>query len=155
MTPGEICGYIRRQMFLASLSQNNYSRELLLRQEMRVAGLMDPRPICLDAYTNLSEASDILMKRDDSVRFDPFIVLLENKYYGISSVRRVLDSVNYYFNLDLKACQEAQERLMVKREGNTENLLHAHKVVHPSQRAGRRLRQRIRNQRVDFGGGPL
>ncbi|HMW61622.1 MAG TPA: hypothetical protein PKA91_18330, partial [Leptospiraceae bacterium] len=54
---GDVSGYIRRQMFFAKLSQTRFSRELLLRQDVRAHSIMERRVICLDARTYLSEAS--------------------------------------------------------------------------------------------------
>ena len=109
---GRITGYIRRQMFFAALSQNQFTRDLLLKPGMTVAGIMDPRVVCLDAFTRLPEASEALMRRDEEVRFDPFVVTHEGEFYGISSVRRVLDALNFYFKQDLLACDDAQRSVM-------------------------------------------
>lgn len=109
---GRITGYIRRQMFFAALSQNQFMRDLLLKPDMTVAGIMDPRVVCLDSHTRLPEASEVLMQREDEVRFDPFVVTHEGEFYGISSVRRVLDALNFYFKQDLIACDEAQRSVM-------------------------------------------
>lgn len=109
---GRITGYIRRQMFFAALSQNQFMRDLLLKPDMTVAGIMDPRVICLDSHTRLPEASETLMSREDEVRFDPFVITHEGEFYGISSVRRVLDALNFYFKQDLIACDEAQRSVM-------------------------------------------
>ncbi len=51
-------------MFFALLSQTRFSRELLLRQEMTVSSIMDPRLVVLDAQMTLSEASALLMERE-------------------------------------------------------------------------------------------
>lgn len=109
---GRIIGYIRRQMFFAALSQNQFMRDLLLKPDMTVAGIMDPRVICLDSHTRLPEASEFLMNREDEVRFDPFVIIHEGEFYGVSSVRRVLDALNFYFKQDLIACDEAQRSVM-------------------------------------------
>ncbi|MCR9142792.1 MAG: SpoIIE family protein phosphatase [bacterium] len=109
---GRITGYVRRQMFFAALSQNQFMRDLLLKPDMTVAGIMDPRVVCLDSHTRLPEASEVLMNREDEVRFDPFVITHEGEFYGISSVRRVLDALNFYFKQDLIACDCAQRSVM-------------------------------------------
>ena len=109
---GKICGYLKRQTFLASLSQGRFSRELLLRPDVRVESIMDTRVVTLDSYTTLSEASNQLMRREESIRFDHFVITHEGRYYGISNVRRVLDGLNFYVRLDMDACNTAQATLI-------------------------------------------
>lgn len=103
-----VTGYIRRQMFYAALSQNQFTRDVLLKADVTVASLMDPRVLMIDAFTRLPQASDMLMAREEAIRFDPFVITLDGEYYGISTVRRVLDALNYYFHQDLEACNQAQ-----------------------------------------------
>lgn len=110
---GHICGYILRQMFLAALSKNRFARELILRPDVTVASIMDRRVVALDAFTTLPDASKILMRRDEDIRFDPFVISLDGAYYGISNVRRVLDGLNFYMQMDMDACNEAQETLVL------------------------------------------
>ncbi|MEQ9365103.1 MAG: SpoIIE family protein phosphatase [Leptospirales bacterium] len=130
---GRITGYIRRQMFFAALSQNQFMRDLLLKPDMRVAGIMDPRVVCLDSHTRLPEASEVLMQREDQVRFDPFVITHEGEFYGISSVRRVLDALNFYFKQDLIACDEAQRSVMRTGEfgASADSVLRAASKVEP------------------------
>ena len=109
---GKIHGYLQRQMFLAMLSRSKYSSELLLRPEVSVSTIMDPRVVLLEGTTPLAEAAEILMRRDDDIRFDPFVVTVDGEVYGVSSVRRVLDGLNQYLQADLNACLAAQRRLM-------------------------------------------
>ncbi len=109
---GRITGYLRKQMFFAALSQNQFTRDLLLKPNTPVSGVMETRVVTLDSHTRLSDASRILMGRDEEIRFDPFVVLHEGEFYGVSSVRRVLDALNYYFSQDLEACNDAQEQVL-------------------------------------------
>ncbi len=127
----EFVGYVRRESFLAALGRGQYARELLLRPERRIDELMDERIVCLDAHCTLSEASRELMARPEEIRFDPFVVLLEDRFHGISSVRRVLDGLNHYFNLDMDACKQAQDRLMEVPERAVENTLNWARLVQP------------------------
>ncbi|MCB1321233.1 MAG: SpoIIE family protein phosphatase, partial [Leptospiraceae bacterium] len=115
-----IVGYIRRQSLLAALSASTFARELLLRPDRTILELMDRRAVILDAHTRLSDATNILMQRTDDIRFDPFIVSLDGKYFGISTVRRVLDNLNRYFQLDLDHCRDAQMHLMDARMDRVE-----------------------------------
>ncbi len=128
---GRIVGYLRRSMFLASLSQTHYSRELLMRPERTIAELMDPRVVIVDAFQSLSEASRLLMEREESIRFDPFVVSLEGEFFGLSTVKRVMDSMNYYFQRDLTACREAQDVMMTPRNPGVENVIHHASFVEP------------------------
>ncbi|MBX7057739.1 MAG: SpoIIE family protein phosphatase [Leptospirales bacterium] len=109
---GKIVGYLRRQMFFASLSQNEFTRDLLLRAEISVSSLMDPRVAVIDAYARLSDASEVLMRRDEELRFDPFVVVLDGHVIGISSVRRLLEGLNRYFRMDMEACARAQQAML-------------------------------------------
>ncbi len=109
---GKVTGYIRRESFMAALSQNRFSRELILRPEIQINSVMEKRVVVLDAFTTLPEASRLLMSRDDSIRFDPFVVTLEGEYFGFSTVRRVLDGLNFYMRQDVDACTEAQETML-------------------------------------------
>lgn len=113
----KIVGYVQRQMFLAALSQNRFSRELLLRKDVTVDSIMERQVVSLDAYTTLPEASKILMQREENIRFDPFVITLEGHYYGISDVRKVLDGINFYLNLDMNSSNEAQEAVI--HDGNS------------------------------------
>lgn len=128
---GRIVGYLRRSMFLAALSQSHYSRELYMRPERTVAELMDPRVVTVDASLSLSEASRLLMDREESIRFDPFVVSLDGEYFGVSTVRRVMDSMNHYFQRDLNACREAQDTMMTPRDRGVENRLAFASYVEP------------------------
>lgn len=101
-------GYLTRNSFMAHLGQSQYAMDLYLRKDVTVDVIMDQRVVSLDAYTMLPDASMELMKREDSIRFDPFVVTLEGAYYGISTVRHVLDGLNFYMRLDMDACNDAQ-----------------------------------------------
>lgn len=128
---GSIVGYLRRAMFLAALSQSHYSRELLMRPERTVSELMDPRVITVDAFMSLSEASRLLMDREESIRFDPFVVSLEGDFLGLSTVKRVMDSMNHYVQRDLNACREAQDSMMMPLDTGVENKIHYSLFVEP------------------------
>ncbi|MCB1164598.1 MAG: SpoIIE family protein phosphatase [Leptospiraceae bacterium] len=107
-----IVGYTLRNQFLAILSKNHYSRELMLRPDVKLQSMMRPDPVILDAYATLSEASTVLMNRPEESRFDPFVVTLEGKFYGISTVDLILKGMNSFLRRDNEACLEAQFSLL-------------------------------------------
>ncbi|MCB1169662.1 MAG: SpoIIE family protein phosphatase [Leptospiraceae bacterium] len=109
---GQICGYTLRNQFLAILSKNHYSRELMLRPDVKLRSMMRTNPVILDAFATLSEASTALMNRPEDSRFDPFVVTLDGKFYGISTVDLVLRGMNSFLRRDNEACLEAQNALL-------------------------------------------
>lgn len=119
----EICGYVMQNQFLAHLSKSPFARELILRPDVKIHRTMRNDPVILDAHTTLSEASAVLMQRDEETRFDPFVVTWEDRFYGIGTVDRVLRGVNYFVNKDFEAVLEAQHRLMQLPETSVENTL--------------------------------
>ena len=114
---GRITGYTLRNQFLAILSKNHYSRELMLRPDVKTSSLMRPEPVILDAHSTLSEASQALMARPEESRFDPFVVTLDDEFYGISTVDLVLRGMNSFLRRDNEACLEAQHALLEWNEG--------------------------------------
>jgi len=126
----KIVGYLQRQMFLANLSQNRFSRDLLLRPEVHVSTVMDKRVIVLDAYTNLSEASEFLMSREESIRFDPFVISHKGFFYGYSTVKRVIDGLNFYMRLDLQACESSQTKMNDAANSTCSSLLNYNYQIH-------------------------
>ncbi|MFN3245816.1 MAG: hypothetical protein ACK42K_03880, partial [Leptonema sp. (in: bacteria)] len=83
---GWIVGYFTRKSFLSIISENSYNRELLFRKDVVIKDYFNENVVCLNAYSTLSEASDILMERPEQYRFDPFVVTLDRKFFGISTV---------------------------------------------------------------------
>ena len=108
---GRISGYAKKKELHAILSQSQYSRDLMLRPEMKIEAVMEKRIICIPDYYNLSEASRILMDRDEEIRFDPFVILSEESILGISNVKSVMDNLNQYMKQDLKSIAATQNRL--------------------------------------------
>ena len=109
---GNISGYTLRNQFLAILSKNHYSRELMLRPDVKLKSMMRTGPVILDAHATLSEASSALMARPEESRFDPFVVTLDDRFYGISTVDLVLRGMNSFLRRDNEACLEAQHALL-------------------------------------------
>lgn len=135
---GWITGYLTRQTFLASLSESQFSRDLLFRKEARLNNLINRDIVCLNAHTNLSEASEILMRRPDRMRFDPFVVTLDRHFFGISTVDRVIRGINYFLTREMEAVRDAQVRILeapcIPPEIEHELRHHAH--VQPFQGPG-------------------
>lgn len=114
---GQISGYTLRNQFLAILSKNHYSRELMLRPDVKLKSMMRTGPVILDAHATLSEASSALMARPEESRFDPFVVTMEDRFYGISTVDLVLRGMNSFLRRDNEACLEAQHALLQWQPG--------------------------------------
>ena len=123
---GWISGYFTRKSFLSIISENSYNRELLFRKDVVIKDYFNENVVCLNAYSTLSEASDILMERPEQYRFDPFVVTLDRKFFGISTVDRVLKGINIFLKRDFDALEEAQYSLgnfFVEYEKNIKNPL--------------------------------
>jgi hypothetical protein len=114
----EIIGYTMRQKILAALSKGPFSKELLLRPEVTVQSVYDKRVLCIDAYTNLSETSYLLMQRDEDIRFDPFIITMDGYFYGICSIQKIIDGLNRFLEKDMSFCEVSQLKLMLETNKN-------------------------------------
>lgn len=111
-----ILGYIKKDKFKARLGQNHFARDIFLKDGVTASVFMDDKVIVLDSYQNLSEASKVLMERDADHLYDPFVITHEGKYLGISSVKKVMDGINYYQKKDFEASQEAQLSIMAAHD---------------------------------------
>ncbi|MBL8021947.1 MAG: SpoIIE family protein phosphatase [Leptospirales bacterium] len=131
MSEKEIIGYLRKQMFFAQLSETRFSRELLLRTDVTAASMMDPRVTVLDSRMNLSEASEILMSREERIRFDPFVITHEGALLGTSTVQRVLEGLNHFLKQDFQSCDLTQRKLMVPMVRGVEHTVDYHQIVQP------------------------
>lgn len=107
-----IVGYFTRKSFFSLLSEQNYNRELLFRKDVKIKNYLNPNIICLNAYTTLSDASEILINRQAEILFDPFVVTLNRKLYGICTVDRILKGMNIFFKRDLESVKETQINLI-------------------------------------------
>lgn len=112
----EIVGYIKKDKFKARLGQNHFARDIFLKDGVTASVFMDNNVVVLDSYQNLSEASQVLMQRDADHLYDPFVITHEGKYLGISSVKKVMDGINYYQKKDFEASQEAQLSIMASHD---------------------------------------
>lgn len=131
MSGKRLAGYIRRQMFFAQLSQTKFSRELLLREDVAIATLMDPRVAALEAEMTLTEASATLMARPEEVRFDPFVIVHEGSVIGTATVQKVIEGLNRYLHLDFQACALSQKRIMEPLHRFVENPMKHSALVEP------------------------
>lgn len=109
---GILTGYIKKKELFAMLSQSKYSRELMMRPEMKVVTIMEKRIIAIDAHAYLSETSRILMDRSEEIRFDAFVIIYHAEIFGIANVRDVMDGLNYYMAKDLEGVASIQNKLM-------------------------------------------
>lgn len=126
-----LAGYVRRQMFFAKLSETKFSRELLLREDVNVASILDARVAALDAEMTLTEASTALMARDEAVRFDPFVIVHEGRVLGTATVQKVIEGLNRYLHLDFQACDLSQKRVMEPMNRFVENPMSRFILVEP------------------------
>ena len=89
----------------------------MLRPDVKLKSMMRTGPVILDAHATLSEASSALMARPEESRFDPFVVTMEDRFYGISTVDLVLRGMNSFLRRDNEACLEAQHALLQWQPG--------------------------------------
>ncbi len=121
---GWIVGYFTRKGFLSLVSEGNYNRELLLGRNTYAKDFLNKNIVCLNAFTTLNEASEIIMNRPYEILFDPFVVTLERKFYGIATVDRVLKGINAFLKKDLDSVKRSQFFLnQFFSETNVENNL--------------------------------
>ncbi len=109
---GWITGYFTRKSFLSLISANNYNRELLFRKDVTIKSFYNSNVICANAYNTLTEISEILINREESIRFDPFVITLDRKFFGISTVDKVLKGINTFLNRDFEAIKNSQDLLV-------------------------------------------
>lgn len=91
-----IVGYFTRKSFLSLISENSYNRELLFRKDVKIKNFINKNIICLNAYTTLSNASEIIMNRSIEILFDPIVVTLNRNFYGICTVDRIIKGINLF-----------------------------------------------------------
>lgn len=112
----DIIGYIKKDKFKAKLGQNHFARDIFLKDGVSAKIFTDTDVVVLDSYQNLSEASHILMARDIDHLYDPFVITHEGKYFGVGTVKKVMDGINYYQKKDFQASQEAQQSIMASED---------------------------------------
>lgn len=105
---GALIGYAKAEKFRALLGQNPYTRNLFLRKENKIDSICETDPVILDARTTLPEAARILMGRGLDQLYDAFIVTYHGEYFGISTVKAVMDGITFYEKKDMIAMRDAQ-----------------------------------------------
>jgi len=108
---GEYVGYVKQEKFRALLGQNQYSRNIFLRAENTVVDVLDSDLVIVDARTPLPEVSRKLMSRSREQLYDPFVITYHNEYYGVATVKSVMDGITYYEQKDIAAAREAQQAM--------------------------------------------
>ena len=78
---------------------------------------------------NLSEASEVLMRRDEELRFDPFVVTWCGDFFGTSTVQRVIEGLNRFLIMDSQACDRMQKRIMEPMNRQMEVAAEYHTII--------------------------
>lgn len=108
---GNFIGYVKAEKFRALLGQNQYSRNIFLREENRVTEVLDYGLVCVDARTPLPEVSRRLMARAREQLYDPFVITYHGEYLGVATVKAVMDGIAFYEQKDIAAAREAQQSM--------------------------------------------
>ncbi len=115
---GEFAGYVKGEKFRAILGQNQYSRNIFLREENTVEEILETGLVSVDARTTLPEVSRRLMARPSHQLYDPFIITYHGEYYGVATVKAVMDGIAFYEQKDIAAAREAQQAMNAPRKNN-------------------------------------
>lgn len=115
---GRFIGYVKREKFRAMLGQNQYSRDIFLRSENTVIDVIDTGLISVDARMTLPEVSRLLMSRPRDQLYDPFIITYHDEYYGVATVKAVMDGIAFYEQKDIAAAREAQQAMNSPKKNN-------------------------------------
>ncbi|MFN3604673.1 MAG: SpoIIE family protein phosphatase [Leptonema sp. (in: bacteria)] len=107
-----IVGYFTRKSFLSLISEQNYNRELLFRKDVKIKNYFNQEIVCLNAFTTLSKASEILTSRKPEILYDPFVVTLNRKFFGIATLDRIIKGMNTFIKRDLETVKESQLNVM-------------------------------------------
>lgn len=115
---GEFVGYVKGEKFRAILGQNQYSRNIFLREENTVEEILETGLVAVDARTTLPEVSRRLMARPAHQLYDPFIITYHGEYYGVATVKAVMDGIAFYEQKDIAAAREAQQAMNSPKKNN-------------------------------------
>lgn len=115
---GAFVGYVKAEKFRALLGQNQYSRNIFLRNENTVKEILEVGLISVDARTTLPEVSRLLMARAREQLYDPFIITYHGEYYGVATVKAVMDGIAFYEQKDIAAAREAQQAMNSPKKNN-------------------------------------
>lgn len=115
---GKFVGYVKGEKFRALLGQNQYSRHVFLREENTVEEILEKGLITVDARTTLPEVSRVLMSRPTHQLYDPFVITYAGEYYGVATVKAVMDGIAFYEQKDISAAREAQQAMNSPKKNN-------------------------------------
>lgn len=115
---GKFIGYVKREKFRAMLGQNQFSRDIFLRTENTVTEVLDTGLIAVDARMTLPEVSRLLMARAREQLYDPFIITYHGEYFGVATVKAVMDGIAFYEQKDIAAAREAQQAMNSPKKNN-------------------------------------
>ncbi len=125
----KIVAYIIRERFLAFWGQSPFNRDLFMKPGYTIRPIVDPNVIVLDSHTTLYEASNKLMKRDPDRLYDPFIITHGGKYFGMSTVRSVMDGLNSFSSRNMASCSSAQQAILIQPETFRKEKFNIHYVL--------------------------
>lgn len=115
---GKFIGYVKAEKFRAILGQNQYSRDIFLRNENTVMEILETGLVSVDGRMTLPEVSRLLMARPREQLYDPFIITYHGEYYGVATVKAVMDGIAYYEQKDISAAREAQQAMNSPKKNN-------------------------------------
>jgi serine phosphatase RsbU (regulator of sigma subunit)/predicted transcriptional regulator len=115
---GKFIGYVKREKFRAMLGQNQYSRDIFLRSENTVVDVLESGLVSVDARMTLPEVSRLLMARGREQLYDPFVITYHDEYYGVATVKAVMDGIAFYEQKDIAAAREAQQAMNSPKKNN-------------------------------------
>jgi predicted transcriptional regulator len=115
---GKFIGYVKQEKFRAMLGQNQYSRNIFLRSENTVMEVLEEGLVTVDARMTLPEVSRLLMARARPQLYDPFVITYHGEYYGVATVKDVMDGIAYYEQRDIAAAREAQQAINSPKKNN-------------------------------------
>ncbi|MCS6971474.1 MAG: SpoIIE family protein phosphatase [Leptospiraceae bacterium] len=119
---GEFVGYVKAEKFRALLGQNQYTRHIFLRPENKVTEVLEKGLVVVDARTPLSDVSRLLMSRPRDQLYDPFVITYRGEYYGVATVKAVMDGIAFYELKDTAAAREAQQAMLALEQSNSDLL---------------------------------
>ncbi|MBA1335453.1 MAG: EAL domain/GGDEF domain protein [Firmicutes bacterium] len=88
---GRVCGLIMKTSFFSHLA-TQYGMAVFMNRPIKL--LMDKQPLVVDYNTPISQVAGIAMSRKEDNLYDYIIVSRDNCYYGIITVKSLLDKIN-------------------------------------------------------------
>jgi predicted RNase H-like nuclease len=121
------------------LGQNQYSRHVFLREENTVEEILETGLVAVDARTTLPEVSRLLMSRPTDQLYDPFIITYHGEYYGVATVKAVMDGIAFYEQKDIAAAREAQQAMNSPKKKQPRYLRRLRLCARTARRSRRRF----------------